>query len=63
MGLGKTLSIISLIVTNYKDGQPLVTIDKESSVQHTVVKKVWLFIVILQLPSLISRSSDILYYL
>ena len=40
MGLGKTLSVISLIVTNYKDGQPLVTIDKESSVQQKIVKKV-----------------------
>ena len=39
MGLGKTLSVISLIVTNYKDGQPLVTIDKESSVQQKIVKK------------------------
>ncbi len=28
MGLGKTLQIIALIITNFKNGQNLVTIDK-----------------------------------
>ena len=39
MGLGKTLSIISLIVTNYRDGKPLIEVDKSTGVQQTVTKK------------------------
>ena len=56
MGLGKTLSVISLIVTNYKDGQPLVTIDKESSVQQKIVKKVLCYCYALSLKIFFNKT-------
>ena len=40
MGLGKTLEMIALIVTNFKNGENLVTVDKTKPVVHDSAGKV-----------------------